>query len=425
MGLANVVKSNLGTFLLECAHARQLGHPLAALAPWMLQLPLCEEERTGLTNDAGPRGTLKMLVDGSGQLKMTKDGKVLLSEMQIQVRIVQPAGLSLTAAEPHGGTHCAHRSGAGRDDWRRHDLCRPPCRFVLEIIAVRALTSIPGELLKQAERYTSEGVHPRVLADGVEVAKNSATAFLDSFKIPFSPHNPSHETLVNVAFTSLSTKLHKSLASALAKSLVDAVLAVRQVGRSDYIGPVKAIEAPKETVPGEPEEVSYEPIDLHMVELMKMQHLTDVDTRLVKGLVLDHGARHPDMPKRLENCFILTLNVSLEYEKTCVPLFAWDVADAHQRGQLGLLLLVGGAAREARRVGAQIHRRQGAQGDRAQAACVRFTARQGRQHDRGEEDVCRDQPKGHRPLELGYARKARHHGATTGQEEKHGEVGPR
>ena len=27
-----------------------------------------------------------MLVDGSGALKMTKDGKVLLSEMQIQVR---------------------------------------------------------------------------------------------------------------------------------------------------------------------------------------------------------------------------------------------------------------------------------------------------------------------------------------------------
>ena len=28
-----------------------------------------------------------MLVDGAGQLKMTKDGKVLLSEMQIQVRL--------------------------------------------------------------------------------------------------------------------------------------------------------------------------------------------------------------------------------------------------------------------------------------------------------------------------------------------------
>lgn len=31
---------------------------------------------------------------------------------------------------------------------------------------------------------------------------------------------------------------------------------------------------------------------------------------------MDHGARHPDMPKRLENCYILTCNVSLEYEKS-------------------------------------------------------------------------------------------------------------
>jgi len=31
---------------------------------------------------------------------------------------------------------------------------------------------------------------------------------------------------------------------------------------------------------------------------------------------LDHGGRHPDMPKRVENAFILTCNVSLEYEKT-------------------------------------------------------------------------------------------------------------
>ena len=38
--------------------------------------------------------------------------------------------------------------------------------------------------------------------------------------------------------------------------------------------------------------------------------------RLVKGLVMDHGARHPDMPKSVEDAFILTLNVSLEYEKT-------------------------------------------------------------------------------------------------------------
>lgn len=31
-----------------------------------------------------------------------------------------------------------------------------------------------GELLKQAERYTSEGVHPRVLSEGIEVAQKEA-----------------------------------------------------------------------------------------------------------------------------------------------------------------------------------------------------------------------------------------------------------
>ena len=91
------------------------------------------------------------------------------------------------------------------------------------------------------------------------------------------------------------------------------------MGVVDKIGEKRAIEGEDKVEPEGEKEVTYEPIDLHMVELMKMQHLTDVDTRLVKGLVLDHGARHPDMPKRLENCYILTLNVSLEYEKTCVP----------------------------------------------------------------------------------------------------------
>ena len=77
-----------------------------------------------------------------------------------------------------------------------------------------------------------------------------------------------------------------------------------------------------------------EPIDLHMVEIMEMAHRTETETRsaslslslppslspsppsrLVKGLVLDHGARHPDMKKRVTDAYILTCNVSLEYEK--------------------------------------------------------------------------------------------------------------
>jgi|TARA_B100000927_G_scaffold256967_1_gene224600 T-complex protein 1 subunit zeta len=36
-----------------------------------------------LKSNLGPRGTLKMLVGGAGQIKLTKDGAVLLKEMQI------------------------------------------------------------------------------------------------------------------------------------------------------------------------------------------------------------------------------------------------------------------------------------------------------------------------------------------------------
>lgn len=33
-----------------------------------------------------------------------------------------------------------------------------------------------GELLKQADRYTSEGVHPTVIANGFDIAKKEALA---------------------------------------------------------------------------------------------------------------------------------------------------------------------------------------------------------------------------------------------------------
>ena len=69
-----------------------------------------------------------------------------------------------------------------------------------------------------------------------------------------------------------------------------------------------------------------------MVEIMHMQHKMSTESRLIKGLVLDHGARHPDMPTRVENAYILSLNVSLEYEKTEVHSgFFWSSADQREK----------------------------------------------------------------------------------------------
>ncbi|CAF3926406.1 unnamed protein product, partial [Adineta steineri] len=143
-----------------------------------------------------------------------------------------------------------------------------------------------GELLKQADLYISEGLHPRIVGEGFELAKKEALQILDKCKIPI---NNDRETLIQIARTSLRTKLSMENADILTNIVVDAILALNEPGK---------------------------PTDLNMVEIMEMQHRTEGDSRLVRGIVLDHGGRHPSMPKALKNAFVLTLNVSLEYEKT-------------------------------------------------------------------------------------------------------------
>ena len=146
-----------------------------------------------------------------------------------------------------------------------------------------------GELLKQAERYTSEGLHPRLLTEGYEIAKDMVLEFLEAFKVSQPNAYHDRELLFNVARTSLRTKLNSEVADRMSNAVVDAMLAIAVEGES---------------------------IDLHMVEIMQMQHKSGADSCFIKGLVLDHGARHPDMPRYLENVHILTCNVSMEYEKT-------------------------------------------------------------------------------------------------------------
>jgi T-complex protein 1 subunit zeta len=74
------------------------------------------------------------------------------------------------------------------------------------------------------------------------------------------------------------------------------------------------------------------PIDLHMIEIMHMQHKMSTESKLIRGLVLDHGGRQSDLPSSHKNCYILNLNVSLEYEKTEVNSgFFWSNADQRQK----------------------------------------------------------------------------------------------
>lgn len=163
-----------------------------------------------------------------------------------------------------------------------------------------------GEILGQAQRYLNEGVHPSVLIEGIYLARNEAQEFLQKYKKDMqSKVKVDREVLVNIAKTTLKTKLHEKLAEKMADIIVDAVQTIQ---------------------------VNNEAIDLFMVELMHMRHRSDDDTRFVNGLVLDHGGRHPDMPKNVKNAYIMTLNVSLEYEKSEVnSAFFVDSAEKRQK----------------------------------------------------------------------------------------------
>ncbi|GMI17014.1 hypothetical protein TrLO_g12145 [Triparma laevis f. longispina] len=212
-----------------------------------------------LKTNLGPRGTLKMLVGGAGQIKLTKDGNVLLHEMQIQ----------------HPTACMVARTATAQDDVTGD--------------GTTSTVLLCGELLKQAERYASEGLHPRVITDGFDRARDAAVDFLETFKIPKQNPETDRELLTAVANTSLRTKLEPDLADTMTEAIVDAVQCVAEPGV---------------------------PVDLHMVEIMHMQQQQGCDSRFVNGIVLDHGGRHPDMPKVMENCYIMTCNVTFEYEKT-------------------------------------------------------------------------------------------------------------
>ncbi|TNJ29742.1 TCP-1 chaperonin subunit zeta protein [Giardia muris] len=232
----------------------------------------------------GPAGTYKMLVSGAGDIKITKDGSVLLGELPINHPIAAFIATAATAQDDMVGD------------------------------GTTMLVLLIGELLRQSARWLAEDVHPRVLVDGFEFARTRLLEFMDSYKNPLpDTKEERHRILHAVARSSLGTKVHHRLANTLADIVVDAVEIVEHATMLD--------------------EDRRNFIDLHMVEIMCMPSRMDVDTRLVSGLVMDHGSRQSELTcVTLHNCFILTLNVSLEYEKTEINSgFFYKNADEMQK----------------------------------------------------------------------------------------------
>jgi T-complex protein 1 subunit zeta len=136
-----------------------------------------------LKTNLGPTGTLKLLVGGAGQLKLTKDGLTLLKEMQIQ----------------HPTAALIARTATAQDD--------------ITGDGTTSTVLLTGELLKQCAVYVQEGLHPRILTDGLDVARDAALDFLKTNFAVATTEQPieDRELLLSTARTSLQTKLDSAL----------------------------------------------------------------------------------------------------------------------------------------------------------------------------------------------------------------------
>ena len=128
-----------------------------------------------------------------------------------------------------------------------------------------------GALLEQAEALIDKGIHPIRIADGFELAAKCAVDHLDTVADTFeiNPENP--ENLIEMAMTTLGSKIINKCHRQMAEIAVNAVLAVADIEHKD---------------------VNFELIKVEAKVGGRME-----DSMLVKGVIVDKEFSHPQMPK--------------------------------------------------------------------------------------------------------------------------------
>ncbi len=217
---------------------------------------IAEAVRTTL----GPRGMDKMLVDSLGDITITNDGAAILDEIDVQ----HPAAKMMVEV------------AKAQDD----EVGDGTTTAVI----------VAGELLKKAEELLDQKIHPTVIVGGFKKAADKAEEVLKSMATDVKPEDK--ETLFKIAATAMNSKAVAGAREHLARIAVDAILQVAE----EVDGKLEA--------------------DRDMVNLLKKQGKSLLETELVRGMVIDKEVVHPAMPKRVKDAKIALLDAPLEVEKT-------------------------------------------------------------------------------------------------------------
>eukprot|EP01006_Ploeotia_vitrea_P027844 TRINITY_DN60624_c0_g2_i1.p1 TRINITY_DN60624_c0_g2~~TRINITY_DN60624_c0_g2_i1.p1 ORF type:complete len:549 (-),score=49.60 TRINITY_DN60624_c0_g2_i1:108-1754(-) len=181
----------------------------------------------------------------------------------------------------------------------------PAAKVLVEIARIQdetvgdgttSVTVLCGELLREAEFLINQRVHPMIVIQGWRQAVQVARAALDAAAVDNSSDPVAfREDLLNIASTTLSSKLLNTEKSHFATLAVDAVLRLKGTGTGTG-------------------DVSKSMMNLDYIQVIKKPGGTLADSFLEPGFILDKSFG-VGQPKRVENAKILIANTPMDTDK--------------------------------------------------------------------------------------------------------------